>query len=433
MTTTTRSRSASPSTPSSDEPPRSKRPRLASPSSSSASSLPYDVGMHLAPMVRIGTLPTRLLSLEYGASLVWGPEIVDKALIGSTRSVDPKTGVVSFMKNNRSIFECHPIEKERLIFQLGSADPELAVKALKVIENDVAGVGLNCGCPKSFSLSGGMGAALLKDPERLCNILKALVSSTSLPIDAKIRLLPLPETPSSPPSPYSEDPTLPLIRQTLSTGIKCLTVHCRTQTMRSSEPALHSRLLSINKSLSLLREKASPEEEWTKIPVVCNGDVTGGNGSTEEQEKDTWGNFREVCRETGVRSVMIARAAESNPSCFNSKGLEDPIKVVIPRLLRIAILTKNHYSNTKYVLNALNLHHSPTPPGKELNRDLKLRMNKAKTYLEMGEIFGIGKEEVERLEKEGDRAMLEEMVPRWMERLKGIQGKEEEKEEVEKK
>lgn len=126
--------------------------------------------MHLAPMVRIGTLPTRLVSLEYGATLVWGPEIVDKAIIGSTRTVNPRTGVVQFIKNNRSIFECHPLEKERLIFQLGSADPELAVKALKVIEQDVAGVGLNCGCPKSFSLQGGMGAALLKEPERLCNV-----------------------------------------------------------------------------------------------------------------------------------------------------------------------------------------------------------------------------------------------------------------------
>lgn len=40
--------------------------------------LPYSDGLHLAPMVRIGTLPTRLVALEFGAELVWGPEIVDK-------------------------------------------------------------------------------------------------------------------------------------------------------------------------------------------------------------------------------------------------------------------------------------------------------------------------------------------------------------------
>lgn len=212
----------------------------------SVASLPYHSGMHLAPMVRIGTLPLRLIgappppspffslspstkagaagnlrtrdwtdrcrrtaALEYGAELVWGPEIVDKAIIGAERKVDrqscqssgassraradasrrtrarlrrtaARTGVVSFCKNGRPIFECHPLEKSRLVFQLGSASPELAVQAIKVIENDVAGVGLNCGCPKSFSLQGGMGAALLKEPEKLCSVRTTLVlGSTS--------------------------------------------------------------------------------------------------------------------------------------------------------------------------------------------------------------------------------------------------------------
>lgn len=47
----------------------------------------YGTGLHLAPMVRVGTLPTRLIALEHSAELVWGPEIVDKALIGSERIV----------------------------------------------------------------------------------------------------------------------------------------------------------------------------------------------------------------------------------------------------------------------------------------------------------------------------------------------------------
>lgn len=74
------------------------------------------------------------------------------------------------MKKDRAIFECHPLEKSRLIFQLGSADPELAVQAALLVAHDVAGIGLNCGCPKSFSLSGGMGAALLHVPDKLCDV-----------------------------------------------------------------------------------------------------------------------------------------------------------------------------------------------------------------------------------------------------------------------
>lgn len=45
----------------------------------------YDKCIVLAPMVRIGELPTRMLSLKYGADLVWGPEIVD---VRSTRMAD---------------------------------------------------------------------------------------------------------------------------------------------------------------------------------------------------------------------------------------------------------------------------------------------------------------------------------------------------------
>ncbi|GAA6021299.1 hypothetical protein JCM10207_002689 [Rhodosporidiobolus poonsookiae] len=456
----TRSRSPPTPPPGADEP-AAKRQRVEEPASAAQDdaaketatptkrkrTLPYERGMHLAPMVRIGTLPVRLLALEYGAEIVWGPEIVDKAIIGSERVVNEKNGVVSFMKNGRSIFECHPVEKPRLIFQLGSASPELAAQALKVIEKDVAGVGLNCGCPKTFSLQGGMGAALLKDPERLCSILRSLVASTDLPIDAKIRLLPLPKdppsssstpAPSAPasasptpaaPSPSSSsstptstapasplpsaplesptllipptatpsptEPTLPLVAQILSTGISNLTVHCRTQEMRSSEPALHERMREISR---MGAERG--------IPVVCNGDVLGGGREAE------WGNVREVCEKTGVSSVMIARAAESNTSCFSSSGLKDPLTEVIPRLIKLGIAMGNHYNNTKYILNALDLYASPTPPTREVNREYKLRMNKAKSYELMGQVFGMTKDEVERLKE----TSAEELLPAWVER-----------------
>lgn len=52
--------------------------------------LDYTNKLVLAPMVRTGTLPTRLLSLYYGAGLVWSPEIVDRAIIGAKRVVDRK-------------------------------------------------------------------------------------------------------------------------------------------------------------------------------------------------------------------------------------------------------------------------------------------------------------------------------------------------------
>ena len=44
----------------------------------------------LAPMVRVGSLPMRLLSLKYGADLVYSPEIIDRRLIGSERVYNGK-------------------------------------------------------------------------------------------------------------------------------------------------------------------------------------------------------------------------------------------------------------------------------------------------------------------------------------------------------
>ncbi|KAI5475089.1 tRNA-dihydrouridine synthase 2, partial [Pseudohyphozyma bogoriensis] len=325
--------------------------------------LPYEEGLHLAPMVRIGTLPMRLASLEYGATLVWGPEIVDKAIIGCTRSVDPRTGVITYTNSvGREIFTTHPSEKSRLIFQLGSSSPELAVQAAKVIMGDVSGVGLNCGCPKPFSTHGGMGAELLKDPERLCLILKALTSTIPLPIDAKIRLLPdIPLTNA-------------LVTQILETGISCLTVHCRYPAMRSREPALVERLKEI---VVLARELQEGREMERRVPVLENGDCM------------VWKDAEGIREKTGVKGIMVARGAEANPSCFREAGVLDPTTVVIPLLIRIGHATNNNFQNLKYILNAIDLAVSPNSMTKAQRSEVKQKINKMKSYEDAFKVFGM--------------------------------------------
>jgi len=49
------------------------------------------------------------------------------------------------------------------------------VRTAQLVCADVAGIDVNMGCPKPFSLKGGMGAALLQQPERAAAILTALV------------------------------------------------------------------------------------------------------------------------------------------------------------------------------------------------------------------------------------------------------------------
>lgn len=145
------------------------------------------------------------------------------------------TGVISYEGKSKAIFTTHPIEKPYLIYQIGSADPELAVQAAKTVMQDVAGVDLNCGCPKPFSTHAGMGAALLSNPDLLCGILTALRAALppEISLSAKIRLLP------------TQEDTKKLVERIVNTGINCLTVHCRTRNMRKTEKAVPERLREI--------------------------------------------------------------------------------------------------------------------------------------------------------------------------------------------
>ncbi|RKF75351.1 tRNA-dihydrouridine [Golovinomyces cichoracearum] len=292
----------------------------------------------LAPMVRSGELPSRLLALHYGADLVWGPETVDRSLIGTTRKVNESLNTVDFTRlpSNGSklpredqkesiIFRLHPQrESKRLIFQIGTSDPDRAVEAARIVARDVAGIDVNAGCPKPFSTSGGMGAALLQTPEKLCAILRALVKEITtkfeIGISVKIRLLDTPES------------TANLVRNLCETGITGLTVHCRTTEMRPRERAIRDQLQMIVK---ICQENG--------VACLMNGDVE----NRTQAEK--------LIAEYGADGAMIASAAEANPSCFRSQqdGGMLPWSEVVRRYMEICLEVKNRFGNTKYLLNHL--------------------------------------------------------------------------------
>lgn len=97
-------------------------------------------------------------------------------------------------------------------------------------ENDVAAIDINMGCPKEFSIKGGMGVALLAQPDKACHILKTLVTNLSIPVSCKIRIL---ET--------GED-TLRLVEKLVSTEIKAIAIHGRTRDERPQH-AVHTDII----------------------------------------------------------------------------------------------------------------------------------------------------------------------------------------------
>ncbi|KAI8251242.1 tRNA-dihydrouridine(20) synthase [Colletotrichum sp. SAR11_239] len=318
----------------------------------------------LAPMVRSGELPSRLLALHYGADLVWGPETVDKAMIGTTRRVNSVTNTIdwtkvpSFGQKNPPktnpealIFSTLP-EKEagKLIFQIGTADPELAVQASRLVAADVAGIDVNAGCPKPFSISGGMGAALLKTPDKLCAILEALVTNImpefEIGISVKIRLLSTPEE------------TEALVRRLCATGITGLTIHCRTTPMRPRERAIRNDLRMV-------------AEICHEFGVACimNGDVEGRDHAVD------------LIKEYGVDGAMIATSAEANSSCFRASvdGGVALWEEVAATYVKYALEVANKFGNTKYLLCQI-------VPGKS---GMYQKMNQCKTYTQICRALGL--------------------------------------------
>jgi tRNA-dihydrouridine synthase 2 len=295
-----------------------------------------------------------------------GPETIDRSMIGTTRRINPRTNTIEFSRLSSNgvknpalnpeqresiIYRIHPeLERGKLIYQIGTADPETAVQAAKVVAGDVAGIDVNAGCPKPFSTSGGMGAALLRTPDKLCAILEALVKEIGqvyeIGVSVKIRILQTPEQ------------TEALVRRLVATGITGLTVHCRTTPMRPRERAIRNQLRMI---ASLCKEAG--------VACIMNGDV-------EDREQAL-----QFMQEFGVDGAMIATAAEKNPSVFRSSqsGGKLPWLEVSQEYLRTAISVENRWGNTKFLLAQ---HMSGKDPRSKL-------MNQGKGYVDTVHALGV--------------------------------------------
>ena len=253
-------------------------------------------------------------------------------------------------KPDSVIYRLHPeAEGRKLIFQMGTADPALAVQAARLVARDVAGIDVNAGCPKPFSVLGGMGAALLRTPDRLTAILEALVTQIGaeyqIGISVKIRLL---ETAAE---------TEALVRRLCATGITGLTIHCRTTPMRPRERAIREQLHMI---ASVCREAG--------VACLMNGDVADRDGAEA------------LIREYGVDGAMIASAAEKNPSCFRSQAQGGllPWRQLGREYLETAMSVHNKFGNTKFLLAQM-------LPGKE--RDAQA-VQQARSYEDL--VVGLG-------------------------------------------
>uniref|UniRef100_A0A8W7PQZ0 DRBM domain-containing protein n=1 Tax=Anopheles coluzzii TaxID=1518534 RepID=A0A8W7PQZ0_ANOCL len=296
------------------------------------SDIDYRNKLVLAPMVRVGTLPMRLLALEYGADLVYTEEIIDWKLLRAERHTNEVLGTIDYIDTTDGtvVFRTCPDERGKVVLQIGTASAERAVAVGQMMQNDVAAIDVNMGCPKDFSIKGGMGVALLYDLPRAKAILEGLVQGVRIPVTCKIRVMP------------DLDETVALAKELQSTGIRAIGVHGRTKTERPRDPVNEGAIARVANALD--------------IPVIANG------GSQSITRRHDILRFAQRCSTT---SVMVARAAEWNCSVFRADG-PLPLDDVIRRYLELSVRYDNSPSNTKYCVQMMLRSLQESPIGRRL-------------------------------------------------------------------
>jgi tRNA-dihydrouridine synthase 2 len=318
----------------------------------------YDKTKILAPMVRVGQLPFRYMCVhDYGADVVYTEEIIDKKLLKTQRMLNHELQTVEYVDkaeyerylkakeqaakntsqnvgtkqskklqkalNLRIAYQTSPLyEPKPLVFQVGTANADLALQTAQHLIKDYDVFDVNCGCPKHFSISGGMGAALLKDREKLCGILKNLTLNLNKPVTCKIRLL------------DQMSDTIDLVKSIEQTGVVAIAVHARHIEQRSRDAAHLQTLEQIKSAIN--------------VPLIANGDCF---------KYEDFDEFREKYK---CDAVMTARGALWNPSVFQTTLI--PKAECALKLIDYCEQFHCHPINTKYIMTKMWEHPNTSDP-----------------------------------------------------------------------
>ncbi len=228
----------------------------------------------LSPMAGFSDLPFRSICREFGSAMSY-TEFVS---VESILFANPKA---------HKRLEYAPAERP-VVFQIFGADVDLIVRAAQKIEQmhpDI--IDLNMGCSAKNVAGRGAGAGLLKNPRKIGEIIRALVTALDVPVTGKIRLG------------WDDDSLnyLEVAKILEDSGASAIAVHGRTKTQAYRGRANWDAIAEIKQAVN--------------IPVIGNGDVV---------------RVEDVARmkaHTGCDAVMIGRAAIGNPWIFAGKNIED--------------------------------------------------------------------------------------------------------------